>query len=155
MEGNLKLQKTEKAAVNLGIVELAQIDVLVENLLYTNRSDFIRTAIRKQLECHQEYIDNLLAQAAEQHERAMTATIGGIGVYRLSAADLLRLKAQGKKASIIVVGILIIDRSVDAELFSAQVASIKIFGKLQAPKQIQDFLAQKRAKNEEKGLPLL
>lgn len=148
MEGRLKIQKTEKAAVNVGVVELAQIDVLVENLLYTNRSDFIRTAIRKQLESHQEYIGSVLAQGAEHNERAMVAAIGGIGVFRLSAADLQRLKAQGKKASVIVVGVLIIDRSIDAELFSAQVASIKIYGKLQAPKQLQDILAQKRMKYE-------
>lgn len=148
MESNLKIQKTEKAAVNIGVVELAQIDVLVENLLYTNRSDFIRTAIRKQLEFHREYIEKTLTQSAEQHEKAMVATIGGVGVFRLSAADLYRLKAQGKKANVVVVGVLIIDRSIDAELFSAQVASIKIYGKLQAPKQLQDILEQKRTKYE-------
>ncbi|MBE0600736.1 MAG: hypothetical protein IH607_03045 [Firmicutes bacterium] len=148
MEGNLKIQKTEKAAVNIGIVELAQIDVLVENLLYTNRSDFIRTAIRKQLEYHQGYIETVLGHGAEQHDRAMTATIGGIGVFKLSAADLHRLKAQGKKANVVVVGVLIIDRSIDAELFSTQVASIKIYGKLQAPKHLQEILTQKRTKYE-------
>ena len=148
MESNLKIQKTEKAAVNVGVVEMAQIDVLVENLLYTNRSDFIRTAIRKQLETHQEYIDKVLAQSAEQNEKAMTATIGGIGVFRLSASDLHRLKAQGKKASVVVIGVLIIDRSIDAELFSAQIASMKIFGKLHAPTHLQEILAQKRMKYE-------
>lgn len=148
MENNLKIQKTEKAAVNIGVVEMAQIDVLVENLLYTNRSDFIRTAIRKQLETHQEYIGNVLSQSAEQNEKALTATIGGIGVFRLSAGDLQRLKSQGKKASVVVVGVLIIDRSVDPELFSTQIASMKIYGKLQAPKQLQDILAQKRTKYE-------
>lgn len=148
MESNLKIQKTEKAAVNIGVVELAQIDVLVENLLYTNRSDFIRTAIRKQLEYHQEYIEKAIAQGTEQNEKAMIAAIGGIGVFRLSAADLHRLKAQGKKANVVVVGVLIIDRSIDAELFSTQVASIKIYGKLQAPKQLQNILAQKSTKYE-------
>ncbi len=148
MESNLKIKKTEKAAVNIGVVELAQMDVLVENLLYTNRSDFIRTAIRKQLEYHQEYIEKTLSQGAEQNEKAMIATIGGIGVFRLSAADLHRLKAQGKKASVIVVGVLIIDRSIDAELFSVQIASIKIYGKLQAPKHLQELLSQKRTKYE-------
>ena len=65
-------------------------------------------------------------------------------MYRLSSGDLLRLKAQGKKANIIVVGVLLIDRSIDADLFSAQVASIKIYGKLQAPNQLQDILTQKQ-----------
>jgi Arc/MetJ-type ribon-helix-helix transcriptional regulator len=146
VDSNLKIQKTEKAAVNIGVVELAQIDVLVENLLYTNRSDFIRTAVRKQLESHQDYIGRIFAQSAEQHEKAAIATIGGIGVFRLSASDLQRLKSQGKKANVIVVGVLIIDRSIDADMFSAQIASMKIFGKLQAPKQLQEILAQKQKK---------
>jgi Arc/MetJ-type ribon-helix-helix transcriptional regulator len=148
VESNLKIRKTEKAAVNIGVVELAQIDVLVENLLYTNRSDFIRTAIRKQLEYHQDYIGKIFAQSTEQNEKAMVVTIGGIGVFRLSANDLQRLKSQGKKASVIVVGVLIIDRSIDADMFSAQVASIKIYGRLQATKQLQEILAQKRMKYE-------
>jgi len=139
-------QRTEKAAVNIGVLELAQIDVLVENLLYTNRSDFIRTAIRKQLETHRDYINGMVSPNVDRDDLTAIATIGGIGVFRLAANDLQRLKAQGKKAKVIVVGILIIDRSVNVTLFNTQVASIKIYGKLQAPKQLQEILTQKQMK---------
>ena len=146
MDSNPKIQKTEKAAVNIGVLELAQIDVLVENMLYTNRSDFIRTAIRRQLEYHRDYIGGLVSPNADRDDMTAVAAIGGIGVFRLAANDLHRLKAQGKKAKVVVIGVLIIDRSVDVTLFNTQVASIKVYGKLQAPKQLQEILEQKQMK---------
>jgi len=42
-------EKTEKITINLGLVDLGQIDLLVQEGFYTNRTDFIRTAIRTQL----------------------------------------------------------------------------------------------------------
>ena len=143
MQSNPKLQKTEKAAVNIGVVELAQIDVLVENLLYTNRSDFIRTAIRKQLEYHQAYIDGLFAHGGIAGEETKVATIGGVGVIRISANDLLRLKAQEKKANVIVVGVLVVDRTISVELFSTMVVSVKVYGKIQAPKHLSQMIKGK------------
>ncbi|HPF88816.1 MAG TPA: hypothetical protein PK537_12275 [Candidatus Limiplasma sp.] len=143
MSNELKLQKTEKAAVNIGVVEMAQIDVLVENMLYTNRSDFIRTAIRKALEYHQDYIHDLLRRDRETRNEERVETIGGIGVIRLSVNDLLRLRSQGKKASIMVVGVLVVERAMDADLFTSQIVSIKVYGKIHAPKQLGRIFAEK------------
>src|ERR1700742_773212 len=46
--------ESEKITINLGHVDLGHIDLLVRDGFYANRTDFIRTAIRNQVERHAE-----------------------------------------------------------------------------------------------------
>jgi len=77
MEGNMS-NETEKLTINLGVVELAQVDVLVEQGLYSNRSDLIRTAIRKQLETHKKDIEHSLTPMGSKKEWQWMIGIGGV-----------------------------------------------------------------------------
>src|SRR6202521_1735029 len=47
-----KPPETEKITINLGYVDLGHIDLMVQDGFYSNRTDFIRTAIRNQLGHH-------------------------------------------------------------------------------------------------------
>jgi len=47
---------TEKMTINLGYVDLGHIDLMVQEGFYSNRTDFIRTAIRNQLERHADVV---------------------------------------------------------------------------------------------------
>lgn len=138
--------RTEKATINIGIMELAQIDLLVENMIYTNRSDFIRTAIRNQLEMHKVDIEKLYLQTKTNSFEPANQVLGGIGIYRLNKAALLQAKDEAKTLHIMVMGILLIDKDISPELFEATVKSIKIYGKIQAPRPILESINKKGIK---------
>jgi Arc/MetJ-type ribon-helix-helix transcriptional regulator len=53
---------SEKITINLGFVDLGQIDLLVREGFYSNRSDFIRTAIRTQLDRHTDAVKHSVAR---------------------------------------------------------------------------------------------
>ena len=125
--------ETEKLTINLGVVELAQIDVLVEQGLYSNRSDFIRTAVRKQLEINKESIDLSFARIASKNDSAKTV----IGICRISKKELEKLASHNEKTSINVIGMLIVDSGIGAELFENTVHSVTLRGKLAAPAEIK------------------
>lgn len=81
--------ETEKITINLGVVDLAQIDVLVEQGLYSNRSDFIRTSARKELETHQKNIEEALrASAIVGYVGTNPTGIFSVGICCVSKADL-------------------------------------------------------------------
>jgi len=140
--------RTEKATINIGIMELAQIDLLVENMIYTNRSDFIRTAIRNQLEMHKSDIERLYLQTKANSFEPESQVQGGIGIYRLRKAALSDAMKSNKKLHIMVMGILLIDKDISPELFEATVESIKIYGKIQAQKSILELINRKGIKSD-------
>src|SRR5215217_5673405 len=88
----------EKITINLGCVDLGQIDLLVQEGFYANRTDVIRTAIRNQL-----------AQHGEAVRQAAARKTLSLGVLHLSKADLQALKAAGKKIDVRVLGLATID----------------------------------------------
>ena len=47
------MSETEKITINMSVVDLGKVDLLVQEGFYQNRTDFIRTAIRSQLDKHQ------------------------------------------------------------------------------------------------------
>ena len=122
--------ETEKLTINLGVVELAQIDVLVEQGIYSNRSDLIRTAIRKQLEIHKEKVERLVIPNAD---------VRGIGITSLSKEGLKGLfEANGERPiKIDVIGMLRIADDISTELFTKTVSRVSIRGKLVAPAEIK------------------
>jgi Arc/MetJ-type ribon-helix-helix transcriptional regulator len=124
----------EKITINLGCVDLGQIDLLVREGFYANRSDVIRTAIRNQLAVH--------ADAVRQAATRKTLTLG---VLHLSKADLLALQAEGRTMDVRVLGLATIAPDVTPELALATIASIDVLGALHATPAVKAALSQRGA----------
>lgn len=133
--------ETEKLTINLGVVELAQVDVLVEQGLYANRSDVIRTAIRKQLEVHKEDIERSLTPIANKKGWAKA-----IGIWAVDKATLEEWAAESsEKINISVIGMLILQKDISLELFEQAVGRVFIRGKLVAPDEIKEAIKRMNA----------
>ena len=136
MEGEWSMpNETEKLTVNLGIVELAQIDVLVEQGIFSNRSDFIRNAVRIKLEDYKDKIEQQLLPLSSNKFWRYT-----IGIQKITKKDIENLVNDKQKINISVIGMLIIDKAIDAELFEKTVEHVIIRGKLLAEKNIKEII---------------
>lgn len=127
-----KLPETEKVTVNLGLVDLAQMDLLIEEGFYTNRTDFVRTAIRKQLERHGEDIRQTVVR-----KRFV------VGLQRYTKAELERSVAAGERLEIHVLGLASIDDDVTPELATAAIASLWVLGAFVASNAVKAALADR------------
>ena len=127
-----KAGETEKITINVGYVDLGHIDLLVHEGFYSNRTDFIRTAIRNQLAIH--------ADAVKQSIVRHTLELG-LRHYRRE--DLEAVKAAGSMLRIQVVGLVTIAEDVTPELALATIESITVLGALQASKAVKAALADR------------
>ena len=121
-----------KITINLGVVDLGQIDLLVQEGFYSNRTDFIRTAIRNQLAPHAEVVKQAVAR------KTMV-----LGLQRYSRQDLEALKAAGQKLQIHVLGLASIADDVPADLALATIDSIFVLGALHAGPAVRAALADR------------
>jgi Arc/MetJ-type ribon-helix-helix transcriptional regulator len=124
-----KMPENEKITINLGFVDLGRIDLLVQEGFYSNRSDFIRTAIRNQLD-HQ---SATVAQSIERHTMEL-------GLRDYSLADLEAVKAANEILHIKVVGLARIASDVTPELALETIGSINVLGALQASAEVKKAL---------------
>jgi Arc/MetJ-type ribon-helix-helix transcriptional regulator len=122
----------EKITVNLGCVDLGQIDLLVQEGFYANRADLIRTAVRNQLLAH--------ADAVRQAVNRKTLTLG---IQHISREDLEAALAAGQKLQVRVLGLASIAPDVSPELALATIESISVLGTLQASAAVKAALAQR------------
>jgi Arc/MetJ-type ribon-helix-helix transcriptional regulator len=123
------MPESEKITINLSAVDLGKVDLLVQEGLYSNRTDFIRTAIRNQLERH-----NLeIQQSVVRHSFA-------IGVLIYNKADFEKLKAQGEQLEIKLVGLLHLAGDITPELAREVIASIQLNGIFQASAAVKAAL---------------
>jgi Arc/MetJ-type ribon-helix-helix transcriptional regulator len=122
--------ETEKITVNVGYVDLGRVDLLVHEGFYSNRADFIRTAIRNQLTTHAEAVNQSLVRKTLE-----------IGLRDYSRADLEAAKAADQKLHIKVLGLARIAADVSPELASATIESITVLGALQASREVKAALA--------------
>jgi len=125
-----RVSESEKLTINLGYVDLGQIDLLVAEGFYANRSDFIRTAIRNHLRSHADALQQVVA-------RKMLV----LGMQHFSQADLLRVQAAGEKLQIRVLGLASIAQDVPAQLAAETIESITVLGALQASPAVRAALA--------------
>jgi Arc/MetJ-type ribon-helix-helix transcriptional regulator len=125
-------EKTEKITVNLGVVDLGEIDLLVGEGFYANRADFIRIAIRAQLATR--------ATAVEQTVARKTLVLG---TQRFSRRDLEELRAAGKTLEIRVLGLALISDDVPADLARATIASVEVLGAFRASEAVKSALADR------------
>jgi Arc/MetJ-type ribon-helix-helix transcriptional regulator len=123
---------SEKITINLGYVDLGHIDLLVREGFYSNRSDFIRTAIRTQLDRH---ADAVKQSVARRHLE--------LGLRHFTRADLERVRAAGETLHIQVLGLAVIASDVSAELARATIASIHVLGALQASPGVKAALSDR------------
>ena len=123
---------TEKITINMSAVDLGKVDLLVHEGLYSNRTDFIRTAIRSQLEKH-----NLeIQQSVTRHSYV-------IGVLTYDKADLEKRKLKGEKIKMTVVGLLHLADNISPELAREVIESIQVRGIFQASDEVKAALADR------------
>ncbi len=125
-----EVDKSEKITINVGLVDLGQIDLLVDEGFYANRTDFIRTAIRRQLETRSGVVDESVAR------RTLA-----LGIQHYSRRDLEELRAAGRTVELRVLGLASIAEDVSPELALATIASVEVLGSFRAPSAVKAALA--------------
>jgi Arc/MetJ-type ribon-helix-helix transcriptional regulator len=127
-----KTGDTEKITINLGYVDLGHVDLMVQEGFYSNRSDFIRTAIRNQLERHAEVVKQTVARKTLD-----------LGLRHYSREDLEAARAAGQPLHIHVLGLASIAQDVTPELARATIASLSVLGALHASAAVKAALADR------------
>ncbi len=130
---SLKAAESEKITINLGFVDLGQVDLLVAESFYANRTDFIRTAIRNQLGSHADVLRQVVA-------RKMLV----LGMQHFSADDLRAVQAARQRLQIRVLGLAIIAPDVTPELALDTIESLEVLGALQASSAVKSALASRQ-----------
>ncbi|HEX7075466.1 MAG TPA: CopG family transcriptional regulator [Hyphomicrobiaceae bacterium] len=137
MAGNVyemrpKTTDSEKITINLGFVDLGHIDLLVQEGFYSNRTDFIRTAIRNQIERHADVV-----------RQAVTRKSVDLGLRHFSREDLEAARDAGQMLDIRVLGLASIAQDVTPELARAAIASLSVLGALHASAAVKTALADR------------
>ena len=125
-----EVDRSEKITVNVGLVDLGQIDLLVNEGFYANLTDFIRTAIRRQLESRSTAVNGTIAR------RALV-----LGTQYYSRQQLEALRDAGEMIEVRVLGLATIANDVSAELALATIASVEVLGAFRAPRTVKNALA--------------
>ncbi len=126
------MPETEKITINMAAVDLGKIDLLVQEGVYSNRTDFIRTAIRSQLEKHTFEI-----------QQSVTRHAFVVGALSYDRSDLEKRKSKGERLKINVVGMLHLHADVTAELAAEVIESIQVRGMFMASDEVKAVLADR------------
>jgi Arc/MetJ-type ribon-helix-helix transcriptional regulator len=137
MAGNVtdirsKATDSEKITINLGYVDLGHVDLLVQEGFYSNRTDFIRTAIRNQIERHSDVV-----------RQAVTRKSVDLGLRTFTREDLEAAKEAGQMLDVRVLGLATISPDVTPELARATIASLTVLGALHASAAVKAALADR------------
>jgi Arc/MetJ-type ribon-helix-helix transcriptional regulator len=127
-----RFDKTEKITINLGVVDLGQIELLVQEGFYANRTDFIRTAVRNQLSSRANAVDQTVARKTLV-----------LGTQHFNRRDLEQLRAQGQKVQIRVLGLASIAEDVTPQLALDTVESVEVLGAFRASPAVKAALARR------------
>ena len=127
-----KQADTEKITINLGYVDLGHVDLMVAEGFYSNRTDFIRTAIRNQLERHADVVRQSTARKSLD-----------LGLRNYSHEDLEAVQRAGEMLHINVLGLATISQDVTPELARATIASVSVLGALHASPAVKAALADR------------
>jgi Arc/MetJ-type ribon-helix-helix transcriptional regulator len=133
--GSMEMAKppdSEKLTLNVGYVDLGHIDLLVRDGFYSNRSDFIRTAIRNQLNAHADVAKNAASRLTLE-----------LGLRTYTRSDLEAVRAAGERLRIRVLGLATIADDVSPDLARATIESIVVLGALHAPPDVRAALADR------------
>ena|SRR5690242_10714058 len=127
-----KVTESEKITINLGLIDLGQIDLLVQEGFYSNRTDLIRTAIRNQLSTHVDVLRQTVAR------RTLV-----LGLQEFSKRDLELMRKSRKKLRIQVLGLVRISDDVSPALARETIESIAVLGALHASAAVKAALADR------------
>jgi Arc/MetJ-type ribon-helix-helix transcriptional regulator len=122
----------EKITINLGLVDLGQIDLLVQEGFYSNRTDFIRTAIRNHLATHGDIIRETVGRKTLV-----------LGLVEFTRSDLEGVKKSGKRLRVQVLGLARIAPDVSVALALATIDSVSVLGAFQASPAVKAALADR------------
>ncbi len=128
--GSVGMSETEKITINLGLVDLGQVDLLVQEGFYSNRTDFIRTAIRNQLSTHAEVVRQTVARKTLV-----------LGLENYTRRDLEAVRDAGETLEIKVLGLASIADDVSPELALETIDSLVVLGALRASPAVKAALA--------------
>jgi Arc/MetJ-type ribon-helix-helix transcriptional regulator len=126
------VDRSEKITINMSPVDLGQIDLLVREGFYSNRTDFIRTAIRNQI-----------ATQAAAIERTVTRRTLVLGIQHVSRADLERVRDAGETLRIRVLGLAVIADDVTPELAQQTISEIEVLGAFRASSAVKAAIASR------------
>ena len=124
--------KSEKITINVGLVDLGQIDLLVDQGFFANRTDFIRSAIRRQLDSRSDAVSKTVAR------RKLT-----LGSEHYSRQDLEALRDAGRMVELRVLGLASIAEDVSPQLALVTIASVEVLGALRATEAVKAALASR------------
>src|SRR6476469_1806114 len=127
-----KAADTEKITINLGYVDLGQVDLMVQEGFYSNRTDFIRTAIRNQIERHADVVKQSTVRKGLD-----------LGLRTYSREDLEAARRAGEMLHINVLGLATIAQHVTPELARATIASVSVLGALHATPAVKSALSDR------------
>jgi Arc/MetJ-type ribon-helix-helix transcriptional regulator len=127
-----KVSDSEKITINLGYVDLGQVDLMVQDGFYSNRTDFIRTAIR-----------NLLDRHADAVKQSVARKSLDLGLRHYRREDLEAARAAGQMLHIHVLGLASIAQDVTPELARATIAAVVVLGALHASPAVKAALADR------------
>jgi Arc/MetJ-type ribon-helix-helix transcriptional regulator len=122
--------ESEKVTINLGFVDLGQIDLLVREGFYSNRSDFIRTAIRNQIDRHGDTVRQVVTRRSVH-----------LGLRHISKAELEAVLAAEQRLDIRVLGLTVIAPDVSADLARQTISALTVLGALHASNAVKAALA--------------
>ncbi len=120
---------SEKITINMGHMDLGRVDLLVQEGFYTNRTDFIRTAIRNQLDRHEDAVNQSVARRRLE-----------LGLHQFTRADLEAVRAAGETLDIQVLGLAVIAPDVSAQLARETIGRLQVLGALQASPEVKAAL---------------
>jgi Arc/MetJ-type ribon-helix-helix transcriptional regulator len=126
------VEKSEKITINVGLVDLGEIDLLVSEGFFANRTDFIRTAIRRQIESRSRAVASTVARRALM-----------LGTEHFSRRDLEELRDSGRMVELRVLGLASIADDVSPELALATIAAVEVLGAFRASRAVKAALASR------------
>ena len=124
--------KSEKITINVGLVDLGEIDLLVDEGFFANRTDFIRSAIRRQLDSRSSAVEQTVAR------RALI-----LGSEHYSRADLEALRRAGAMIELRVLGLASLADDVSPELALATISAVDVLGAFRAPAAVKAALSER------------
>jgi Arc/MetJ-type ribon-helix-helix transcriptional regulator len=126
------LAESEKLTININVVDLGQMDLLVEEGFYANRTDFLRSAIRRQIDLHSKALQD-----------SITRQSFILGVRSFDRAGLEGRRRAGERLAINVIGMVVFSPDIPPELARDSIASIKVLGVLRMSEALREALADR------------
>ena len=127
----MNLNSTEKITINVNTSDLGKIDLLIHEGYYSNRTDFIKSAIKRQIDKHDDEINIILSLKTKKD--------WFIGVYVLTVDELQAMKRRGQVKAIRGMGLLVVEKNVSLELMKASISAIEIYGVCRCNDEIKQY----------------